>query len=107
MLDLFKLFEVSGADFESPQYLFLGDYVDRGYSSLKTFLYLDFLKLTYCDRFFILRGNHEWRQVNEMYGLYNECVQLYGHPGILCIMNEVFDLLPVASSASTGVSARM
>jgi diadenosine tetraphosphatase ApaH/serine/threonine PP2A family protein phosphatase len=97
MLDLFKLFEVSGSDFESQQYLFLGDYVDRGYSSLKTFLYLGFLKLKYFDRFFMLRGNHESRQVNQMYGLYNECVQLYGHPGIWYILNEVFDLLPVAA----------
>jgi diadenosine tetraphosphatase ApaH/serine/threonine PP2A family protein phosphatase len=97
LLDLFSLFETSGNNFGHQKYLFLGDYVDRGYSSLETFLYLAFLKIKYSNTFFILRGNHESRQVNQMYGLFQECANLYGHGGSWHLLNDVFDLLPIAA----------
>jgi diadenosine tetraphosphatase ApaH/serine/threonine PP2A family protein phosphatase len=96
MLDLFQLFAVSGP-LPETRYLFLGDYVDRGYSSIETFAYVAFLKLKYPDRIWLLRGNHETRQVNQMYGLCNDCIQLYGHTGTWVQMNDLFDLLPVAA----------
>ena len=94
ILDLFKLFSISG---EPPgtRYLFLGDYVDRGYCSIETFVYLALLKIRFPDSVFLLRGNHESRQVNQTYGLYNDCLQLYGHVGLWFLANEVFDLLPL------------
>ena len=94
--DLLELFKVSG-DMKQQKYLFLGDYVDRGYYSMNTFLYLVCLKLKSPDRFFLLRGNHESRQVSQMYGFYNECLLKYGHSGIWNMCNEAFDLLPVAA----------
>ena len=94
--DLLELFKVSG-DMKRQKYLFMGDYVDRGYFSLNTFLYLVCLKLKSPDRFFLLRGNHESRQVSQMYGFYNECLLNYGHSGIWNMCNEAFDLLPVAA----------
>lgn len=96
MLDLFKLFEISG-QLPDTKYLFMGDYVDRGYCSLETFAYLAMLKIHYPDRIYLLRGNHESRQVNQMYGLFNDCLQLYGHAGIWFLCNDVFDLLPISA----------
>lgn len=94
--DLLFLFEVSVPK-PGQKYLFMGDYVDRGYFSLNTFLYLICLKLKYPDCYYLLRGNHESRQVSQMYGFYNECVLNYGHAGIWMLCNEVFDLLPLAA----------
>ena len=96
MLDLFKMFRKSGFD-EGTRYLFLGDYVDRGFSSIETFAYLALLKVRYPDRIYLLRGNHESRQVNQMYGLFNECLQVYGHAGVWFMFNTVFDLLPISA----------
>jgi diadenosine tetraphosphatase ApaH/serine/threonine PP2A family protein phosphatase len=96
ILDLFKMFRKSGNPGE-VQYLMLGDYVDRGYSSIETFMYLAIMKILNPDRVFLLRGNHESRSVNQMYGLLNECNQAYGHSGIWFLLNRVFDLLPIAA----------
>jgi len=60
--DLMELFQVGG---ECPEtnYLFMGDFVDRGYYSVETFLLLLALKVRYPDRIFLIRGNHESRQI--------------------------------------------
>jgi diadenosine tetraphosphatase ApaH/serine/threonine PP2A family protein phosphatase len=105
ILDLFKLFDEAGTPVKTPgakkidevTYLFLGDYVDRGYQSLETFAFLAFLKVKYPQNVYLLRGNHESRQVNQMYGLFNDCMQLYGHAGIWFLLNDVFDYLPIAA----------
>ncbi|OHT17322.1 putative serine/threonine-protein phosphatase C26H8.05c [Tritrichomonas foetus] len=94
--DLLELFNKSG-DKTMQKYLFMGDYVDRGYHGLNTFLYLVCLKLLYPTQYFLLRGNHESRQVSQMYGFYNECLANYGHNGIWTLCNNAFDLLPIAA----------
>lgn len=102
LYDLFKLFKISGGP-QSNRYLFLGDYVDRGYYSLETFLYLVLLKLKFPDHIYLLRGNHECRQVNQLYGFYDECMTVYGHTGIYRMANEVFDLLPIAAHIDNSI----
>lgn len=70
--DLIRLFEMSGAP-PSANFLFLGDYVDRGKQSLETILLLLCYKLKYPENFFLLRGNHECANVTRVYGFYDEC----------------------------------
>ena len=73
------------------------DQHNRGYFSLETFAYLATLKIKYPHRIFLLRGNHESRQLNTNYGFYNDCIQIYGHIGVWSLCNEIFDLLPIAA----------
>ena len=67
--DLLRLFDYGG---EPPfaNYLFLGDYVDRGKNSLETICLLLAYKIKYRENFFILRGNHESENINKIYGFY-------------------------------------
>lgn len=94
--DLLYMFEIA-EDKKDQRYIFMGDYVDRGYHSLNTFLLLVAKKLLYPGMYSLLRGNHETRNVSHLYGFYNECLVLYGNSGVWTLCNEVFDLLPMAA----------
>ncbi|KAI9825848.1 MAG: hypothetical protein M1832_000789 [Thelocarpon impressellum] len=70
--DLIRMFEMCGFP-PTSNYLFLGDYVDRGKQSLETILLLMCYKLKFPENFFLLRGNHECANVTRVYGFYDEC----------------------------------
>ena len=70
--DLIRMFEMCGFP-PSSNFLFLGDYVDRGKASLETMLLLMCYKIKYPENFFLLRGNHECANVTRVYGFYDEC----------------------------------
>ncbi|KAI9101869.1 Metallo-dependent phosphatase-like protein [Phlyctochytrium arcticum] len=94
--DLKELFKVGG---ECPQtnYLFMGDFVDRGFYSVETFLLLLALKVRYPDRITLIRGNHESRQITQVYGFYDECLRKYGSVNVWRYCCEIFDYLSLSA----------
>ncbi|OTB04487.1 hypothetical protein M426DRAFT_58578 [Hypoxylon sp. CI-4A] len=93
--DLIRMFEMCGFP-PSANYLFLGDYVDRGKQSLETILLLLCYKLKYPENFFLLRGNHECANVTRVYGFYDECKRRC-NVKIWKTFIDCFNTLPIAA----------
>ncbi|KAJ4781560.1 Serine/threonine-protein phosphatase [Rhynchospora pubera] len=103
--DLMRLFDEYGApstagDIAYIDYLFLGDYVDRGQHSLETISLLLALKVEYPHNVHLIRGNHEAADINALFGFRIECIERMGErDGIWTWhrMNRLFNWLPLAA----------
>ncbi|OIW08459.1 hypothetical protein TanjilG_03135 [Lupinus angustifolius] len=103
--DLMRLFDEYGApstagDIAYIDYLFLGDYVDRGQHSLETISLLLALKVEYPNNVHLIRGNHEAADINALFGFRIECIERMGErDGIWAWhrINRLFNWLPLAA----------
>ncbi len=94
--DLFELFE-KGGQIPDSKYIFMGDYVDRGFNSVEVFSLLLALKLKYPNYITLLRGNHESRQISFTYGFSEEVNKKYGNSNVWNYFTDLFDYLPIAA----------
>lgn len=88
-MELFKV----GGECPDSNYIFLGDYVDRGHHSVETFCLLLALKIRYPERIILIRGNHESRQCTRSFGFYDEVMHKYKNTNVYNYITDVFDYL--------------
>eukprot|EP00871_Galdieria_phlegrea_P001314 jgi/Galph1/2183/GphlegSOOS_G839.1 len=88
--DLLELFKIGG-NCPETNYLFLGDYVDRGYYSVEAVTALISSPHHYS------RGNHESRQITQVYGFYDECLRKYGNANVWKYFTDLFDYMPLTA----------
>jgi len=94
--DVLELFNVGG-QLPDTSYIFIGDFVDRGYNSVETIQLLLCYKAKYPGRITLLRGNHESRQITQFYGFYEECQRKYGNANTWKYCTDLFDYLPLGA----------
>ena len=95
--DLLELLKVGG-DPRSTKYLFIGDFVDRGFYSVETLMLLLALKVENPKSICLVRGNHESRAITQVYGFYDEVLRKFGSPTVWRYCTELFDYLPLAAT---------
>uniref|UniRef100_A0A914XZR9 Serine/threonine-protein phosphatase n=1 Tax=Panagrolaimus superbus TaxID=310955 RepID=A0A914XZR9_9BILA len=94
--DLMRIFAKVGFP-NTTNYLFLGDYIDRGRMNLETILLLLTFKIKCPNNFFLLRGNHETQLVNRIYGFYEELNRRYRSSRLYYTFQDVFNCMPLSA----------
>lgn len=106
-VDLMRYFDIwntpsDNGDIHAHDYIFLGNYVDKGHNSLEVICLLFALKLKYPKQIILLRGNHEDKNVNKYLGFGAECAKRLGEDindpnSAFAKINEAFEYLPLAA----------
>ncbi|CAG9313227.1 unnamed protein product [Blepharisma stoltei] len=93
--NLIEIFNMKG-HIPTKNYLFIGDYVDRGRNSVELISLLIALKIRYPDCIMLTRGNHESRSISRWYGFYDECLHKYHSASVWNFFTDLFDYFPLA-----------
>ena len=93
--DMLKLLSVGG-DPDNTKYLFLGDFVDRGTFSIEVLILVMALKIRFPNTIFVLRGNHECRQMTSTFNFRQECLAKYDQE-IYAKFMDLFDAMPLSA----------
>lgn len=101
-IDLTELFQICGK-IPKTDYLFMGDYVDRGSQSVEVVTYLFALKIRYPNSLTLLRGNHESASTSQYFGFRDEVVSRYGNDHIWQTYTQTFNFLPLAALVSSKI----
>lgn len=96
LFDLLELFKIGGMP-PDCKYLFMGDFVDRGLFSVEVVCILLCLKIKFPECVFLTRGNHESRQITQVYGFYDEVLRKYGVISVWRLLTDLFDYLPLSA----------
>ncbi|CAL2039785.1 unnamed protein product [Caenorhabditis brenneri] len=92
--DVMRIFNTTGFP-PDTNYLFLGDYIDRGQFSIETILLLMCIKMKYSENFILLRGNHETKLINRIYGFYDDLNKRFGTPRLYDDFTRMFEMMPL------------
>ena len=92
--DLLELFRLGGK-LPHTNYIFLGNYINKGYYSIETLSLLLCLKLRYPKRIYLIRGNQETEEYSRIYDFYDECIRKYGDDRLWKYFNDLFNYLPL------------
>ena len=96
IFDLIRILVMCGVP-PLSRIIFLGDYVDRGQYSIECITLLLALNIKFPKHVFLLRGNHEFERVNEIYGFKGECESFYGSTRVYTALNRAFDWMPIGA----------
>jgi diadenosine tetraphosphatase ApaH/serine/threonine PP2A family protein phosphatase len=97
LFDLLHMLQQVGGSPPNTKYIFLGDFVDRGHHSVETLSLLMCLKAKYPGCVTLVRGNHESRQVTQVYGFYDEVMRKYGNASAWRHCVAVFDCMSLGA----------
>ena len=92
--DLLRIFKTYGYP-PARQYIFLGDYVDRGEFSVDVITLLFILHNLFPGNITLIRGNHEFKEINSVYGFKDECLDRFGNEETFNLFNQAFEYLPL------------
>uniref|UniRef100_F1L6F5 Serine/threonine-protein phosphatase n=1 Tax=Ascaris suum TaxID=6253 RepID=F1L6F5_ASCSU len=94
--DLLRIFDKNGFP-PDANYLFLGDYVDRGLQSIETVCLMFCYRIKHPENFFMLRGNHECAAINRVYGFFEEVIRRYRSFRLWTVFQDTFNCMPFCS----------
>jgi len=80
----------------NPKYvLFLGDLVDRGENQLECLILVLILKILNPNQYYVLKGNHETVEMNQVYGFYYEFLEKFKDPKRFYEVLSLYQVIPI------------